>query len=204
LVAEQPGSSRIRWHTSGHFAKIFMIICVRLNIYLYNIRFLIRLNDRKGLAHASFNTPTDRQWHFWQQYRAIFNLLSTFKSHYHIKCSRLNHIVKRIVEIDPYVEKIERFADWLLIWRPHKSKCNRSTSISLLAPGALSLLSFNFNGIIMKIRCECNWKVDYWLCIRTFKANRSWRQLFDIWHNLHCWPWIITSPRVTYNNQSQM
>jgi hypothetical protein len=27
--------------------------------------------------------------------------------------------VKRIEEIDPYVEKIERFADWLLIWRPH-------------------------------------------------------------------------------------
>jgi hypothetical protein len=59
-----PGSSRIRWHTSGHFAKIFMIIHVRINIYFYNIRFLIRLNDRKGLARASFNTPTHRQWRF--------------------------------------------------------------------------------------------------------------------------------------------
>jgi hypothetical protein len=113
------GSSRIRWHTSGHFTKIFMIIYVRINIYFYNIWFLIRLNDWKGLARASFNTPTHRQWHFWRRYRAIFNLLSTFKSHYHIKCSRLNHIVKKIEEIDPYVEKIERFADWLLIWRPH-------------------------------------------------------------------------------------
>jgi hypothetical protein len=160
------------------------------------------LNDRKGLVRASFNTPTHWQWCFWRQYRAIFNLLSTFKSHYHIKCSRLNLIVKRIVEIDPYVEKIERFADWLLIWWPLKSKCNQSTSISLLAPGALNLLSFNFNGIIMKIHCECNWKVDYWLRIGTFKAKCSWCQLFDIWRNLHCWPWIITSPRETYNNQS--
>ena len=40
------------------------VIYVRINIYLYNIRFLIRLNDRKGLARASFNTPTHRQWRF--------------------------------------------------------------------------------------------------------------------------------------------
>jgi hypothetical protein len=122
IVLGPGGSSRIRWHTSGHFAKIFMIIYIQINIYFYNMRFLIHLNDQKGLACASFKTPTHQQWRFWWWYRAIFNLLSTFKSHYHIKCSWLNHIVKRIVEIDPYVEKIERFANWLLIWWPHKSK----------------------------------------------------------------------------------
>jgi hypothetical protein len=100
-------SSRITWHTIGHFAKIFMIIFARINIYLNNIQFLIRLNDRKGLTRASFNTPTHRQWRFWLRYRAIFNSLSTFKWHYHIKCSRLNRIVKRIVEINQTVEKIE-------------------------------------------------------------------------------------------------
>jgi hypothetical protein len=41
------------------FAKILMIILARINIYLYKIQFLIRLNDRKGLARASFNTPTN-------------------------------------------------------------------------------------------------------------------------------------------------
>ena len=106
-------SSRITWHTFGHFAKIFMIISARINIYLNNIQFLIRLNDRKGLTRASFNTPTHRQWRFWRRYRAIFNSLSTFKWHYHIKCSRLNRIVKRIVEINQTVEKIEWFADFV-------------------------------------------------------------------------------------------
>jgi len=106
-------SSRITLHTFGHFAKIFIIIFARINIYLNNIQFPIRLNDQKGLARASFNTTTHWQWRFKQRYHEILISLSTIRSLFHIEYSRLNRIVKRIVEIDLSIEKIEWFADFV-------------------------------------------------------------------------------------------
>jgi hypothetical protein len=58
-------------------------------------------------ARASFNTPTHRQWRFKRQYHVILNFLFTIKSLGHIKCSWLNKIEKRMVEIDLCVEKNE-------------------------------------------------------------------------------------------------
>ncbi len=72
------------------------------------------LNDQNCLARASFNTPTHQQWCFQWQYHAILNSLSTINPHYYVKYSQLNHIVKRIVKIDPYIWKIKWFADFVL------------------------------------------------------------------------------------------
>ncbi len=137
-------SSSIRWHTSGHFAKIFMIIFAWINIYLYNRQFLMRLNDRKGLTCASFNTPTHRRWCFKRWYHAILNFLFTIKSLGHIECSWLNCIEKRMVEIALCVEKTKWFADFVVAFMATQSKCNNATDMlqffDILKPLAFSHL----------------------------------------------------------------
>jgi hypothetical protein len=137
-------SSSIRWHTSGHFAKIFMIIFARINICLYNMRFLMRLNDQKGLTLTSFNTPTHWWWRFKRRYHAILNFLFTIKSLGHIECSWLNCIEKRMVEIALCVEKTEWFADFVVAFMATQSKCNWYALI-LWYFEALGFLSFNVN-----------------------------------------------------------
>ncbi len=74
---------------------------------IWNLIFCILLNDQNGRACASSNMPPHRRWCFGQGYHSILNSFSTIDPHHHVKYSRLNCNVKRMVEIDPSVEKID-------------------------------------------------------------------------------------------------
>jgi hypothetical protein len=102
------------WDTCGHLTKIFIIFYYTKRHIFIEPSFLNTSEWSKWSCKASANTAPHRQWDFGWGYHSIFNSFSTIYPHHHVKYSRLNCNVKRMVEIDPSVEKIEWFADLVL------------------------------------------------------------------------------------------
>lgn len=102
--------------TCGHFAKILIIFYT-----MYKHMFIEPIISNtfewskwsRARQRASCNPPTHRQWRFWRRSRGMFNTFATIKSYYHTQNLLINCIVKGIVEIGPFVIKLEWFAGFV-------------------------------------------------------------------------------------------
>jgi hypothetical protein len=149
------------------------------------------------LQHATTSTMALRM-------RISFNskLFSTINPHHHVKYSWLNYNVKRMVEIDPSVEKIDWFADLVLALTTTRVQMQPIYFIFLISWSpwvSFIYLHLRFRKIQRKTLFE---RLTIDLILWLSKRQAAGANFLSLYANLYCWPLIVTSPCKTCNNQS--